>query len=589
MKKLFLPRFLKRFFGGASWPNFGYGSSPIVRLAALACVFFLVTGCGDNSDTSEDKAKPAAQAPALSTGQAVAPTADGTAEGTAADAEPVTGGRILMGSIGEPSNLIPYLASDSASSEVSALLYTAPLEYDKDFNIVKLAAETWEVLDEGRHYKFTLKENLQWQDGAPLTADDVTFTYELMISPKTPTAYAADFLNIKEYKQTGPLSFEVRYEVPYARAAITWMHAILPKHILEHEDIATTSRARNPIGAGPYKLKSWNSGSRITLEANDLFFKGRPYLDEVVYRIIPDLSTIFLEAKAGKIDFMGLTPQQYLRQTTGPDWDKNWKKYKYLAPGYTFLGFNLNSPLFTDMRVRQALSCVVDRQAIIKGVLLGLGEPTIGPYKPGTWVYNTAVQPWPHDVEKARTMLAEAGWTPGKDGILTKDGLRFEFTILVNQGNDERVKVATIIQQQLVAVGIKASIRTVEWAAFLKEFVHKGSYDALILAWNILDDPDIFDVWHSSAISANGLNFVGFNNPEVDGLLEKARSTANRDERKLMYDRFQEILHEQQPYLFLYVPYSLPMVQSRFQGIKPAPAGITYNFDRWWVPKALQR
>ena len=503
--------------------------------------------------------------------------------------EPEYGGHIIMGSIGEPSNLIPYLASDSASSEVAGLLYTSPLEYDKDFNIVKCAAEEWEVLEGGLFMRFKLKEGLRWQDGHPLTADDVTFTYNLMIDPKTPTAYAADFLNVKEYRQTGPLSFEVRYDAPYARAAVTWMQPILPKHILEHEDITTTRYARNPIGAGPFKLKSWEPGSRIVLEANDLYFKGRPYLDEVIYRIIPDSTTMFLEARAGKLDFIGLSPQQYLRQTSGEWWEKNWNKYKYLSFGYTYLGLNQKSPFFQDKRVRQALSYAVDREGVIKGALLGMGEPAFGPYKPGTWVYNTSLKAYDYDPERARRLLAEAGWTPGKDGILEKDGLRFEFTILVNQGNNERIKVAVILQQMFRDVGVKVSIRTVEWAAFLKEFVYTRKFDALILAWNILDDPDIFDVWHSSAIAGNGLNFVSFANEEVDRLLEKGRASADRAERKVIYDRFQEILHEEQPYLFLYVPYSLPMVQARFQGIQPAPAGITYNFDRWWVPRALQQ
>lgn len=539
---------------------------------------FMLAFLGACDDSARDEAPPPT------------PTAEAPAQADGAGDEPDYGGRIVMGSIGEPSNLIPYLASDSASQEVAALLYTAPLEYDKDWNIVKLAAESWEVEEDGTFMRFKLREGLKWQDGAPLTADDVTFTYKLMVNPSTPTAYAADFLNIAEYKQTGPLSFEVRYDAPYARSAITWMHPILPKHILEGQNIASTPFARNPVGAGPFKLKSWETGSRVVLEANDLYFKGRPYIDEVVYRIIPDLTTIFLEAKAGKIDFLGLTPQQYLRQTSGPDWDKNWKKYKYLAPGYTFLGFNLTSPLFADERVRQALSYAVNRESVIKGALMGMGEPTIGPYKPGTWVYNTAITPYAYDPERAKALLAEAGWTPGEDGVLVNpDGRRFSFTILVNQGNEERVKVATIIQREFQAVGVECSIRTVEWAAFLKEFVNKGNYDALILAWNILDDPDIFDVWHSSAISENGLNFVHYANSEVDALLEKARITVDRAERKVLYDRFQEILHKEQPYLFLYVPYSLPMVQARFRGIEPAPAGITYNFDRWWVPKALQR
>ena len=502
---------------------------------------------------------------------------------------PEYGGRIIMGSIGEASNLIPYLASDSASAEVASFLYAAPLEYDKDFNIVKSAAEEWEVLEDGTFMRFKLKEGILWQDGYPLTADDVTFTYQLMIDPKTPTAYAADFLTVQDYRQTGPLSFEARYAAPYARAAITWMHPILPKHILEKENIASTKFSRDPIGAGPFKLKSWESGSRITLEANDLYFKGSPYLDEVIYRIIPDTTTMFLEARAGKLDFIGLSPQQYLRQTQGKTWEENWRKYKYLSSGYTYLGLNLNSPFFKDKKVRQALSYAIDRRGIVKGALLGMGEPAFGPYKPGTWAYHETLQPYAYAPEKARTLLAEAGWTLGKDGFLEKDGVPFEFTILVNQGNDERIKVAVILQQMFRSVGVKVAIRTVEWAAFIKEFVNTKKFDALILAWNILDDPDIFDVWHSSAISTNGLNFVSFSNEEVDDLLERGRASADKAARKQIYDRFQEILHDEQPYLFLYVPYALPMVQSRFHGIKPAPAGITYNFDRWWVPRALQQ
>lgn len=507
---------------------------------------------------------------------------------SAENQQPDYGGRIRFGSIGEPSNLIPALSTDSASQEIAGLLYTAPLEYDKDFNIVLLAAESWEVLEDGCFMRFKLREDIKWQDGAPLTADDVRFTYELMINPTTPTAYAADYLLIKEFKQTGTYTFEVRYDAPYARSAITWMHAIMPKHVLEGEDIVTTRFARDPIGAGPYRLKSWESG-RVTLDANPLYFKGKPYIDEVVYRIIPDLSTMFLEAKAGKLDFLGLSPQQYLRQTNGGMWDKDWRKYKYLSPGYTFLGFNLTNPLFSDLQVRQALSYAIDREGIIKGVLLGLGEPTIGPYKPGTWVYNDALSPYAYNPEKAKAMLAEAGWKDNNnDGVLDKGGLEFRFTILVNQGNDQRIKTATILQHMFRDVGVECKIRTVEWAAFIKEFVNKGNFEALILAWNILDDPDIFDVWHSSTIKENGLNFVHYRNAEVDAMLEQGRATADKAERKILYDRMQAILHEEQPYLFLYVPYALPMVGARYQGIEPAPAGIMYNFDKWWIPKALQ-
>ncbi len=503
--------------------------------------------------------------------------------------EPVTGGRILMGTIGEPANLIPYMASDSASGEISGMLYIAPLKYDKDLQIVPWAAASYEVLEEGRLLKFVLRDDLRWEDGVPLTADDVEFTYKLMIDPKTPTAYAGDFLAIQSFTKTGPLSFEVRYEKPFARSLMTWMGAILPRHVLEGQDLMTTPVARKPIGAGPFRLAEWSAGSLLRLEASETYFEGRPNLDEVVYRIIPDPSTMFLELKAGKLDMMSLSPQQYLRQTQGRQWDENWKKYRYLSFSYTFLGFNLSHPFFQDVRVRRAVSMSIDRQSLIDGVLLGQGVPTVGPYKPGTWAYNDRLTPMRQNMDEARRLLAEAGWQKNGDGMLERDGTPFAFTILVNQGNDARIKTAIIIQSQLKELGISVRIRTVEWAAFIKEFVNKGRFDALILAWTITLDPDIYDVWHSSRAQPGGLNFTGYRNAEVDALLVEARSLADQDRRKVLYDRIQEILDAEQPYCFLYVPYALPIVQARFQGIKPALNGIMYNFDRWWVPKDLQR
>ncbi len=501
---------------------------------------------------------------------------------------PDYGGKLVLASIGEPSNLIPILAADSASHEVADFIYTSLLKYDKEYNIIPLAAKKFEILEDGRLFRFELREDIYWHDGVQLTADDVYFTYKLTIDPHTPTPYAADCLLVKEFKQTGKFSFEVRYDEPYARAVITWMMAILPRHILEHEDITKTSFARNPVGAGPFKLKEWQTGTRLVLEASDTYFDGRPYIDQFIYRIIPDVTTIFLEAKAKKIDYLGLTTQQYLLQTKEKEWEENWQKYKYLSNGYTYIGFNLNHPFFRDKRVRQALSYATDRDTVIKGALLGLGEKTVGPFKPATWVYNDTLSPYPYDKEKALELFAEAGWTQDKDGYLQKDGQRFSFTVLLNQGNKERENTLLILQDEWKKLGIEMKIRTVEWATFINEFVMKGQYDAVILAWNILEDPDISSVWHSSAIKQNGLNFVGFKNEEADMLLEKARSTAAREERKRYYDRFQEILHEEQPYLFLYVPYALPMVQKRFQGIEPAVSGITHNMEKWWIPSFLQ-
>ncbi len=417
----------------------------------------------------------------------------------------------------------------------------------------------------------------------------MAFTYGLMVDPKTPTAYAEDYLAIKEFKVTGRYGFEVRYEKPFARALTTWAQAILPRHALEGADLMNTPLSRNPMGAGAYRLKEWIPGNRLTLTANEDYFDGRPMLDEVVLRVIPDQSTQFLELKSGNLDTMGLSPQQFLYQTEGPVWERGFRKYPSLAFAYTYLGYNLENPLFSNVKVRRALAHAIDKQEIVKGVLLGQGVPAQGPFKPGTWFYDDAVVPFTFDPPLARRLLAEAGWRDSDgDGILDRQGVPFAFTILTNQGNTQRIQAATIIQRRLKDIGIEVRIRTVEWAAFIKEFVDKGRFDAVILGWNITQDPDIYDVWHSSKAVPGGLNFVKYRNPELDRLLDEGRSTLDMAKRKAVYFRVQEILSEDQPYCFLYVPMALPIVQARVQGITPAPAGITYNFYEWWIPRQFQ-
>ncbi len=214
----------------------------------------------------------------------------------------------------------------------------------------------------------------------------------------------------------------------------------------------------------------------------------------------------------------------------------------------------------------------------------------MGPYKPGTWVFNEEIVDYPYDPERAQAMLAEAGWRDENgDGVLEKDGRPFAFTIVTNQGNEERAKTAIIIQERLREIGVKVEIRTIEWASFIQEFVNPGRFDALLLGWNVLVDPDIHTVWHSSQMRPHGLNHNFYANEEVDRLLEEGRQTLDLAVRKRVYDRIQEILHEDQPYCFLYVPYALPVVSARIRGIEPAPAGITHNFERWWIDPGVGR
>lgn len=534
----------------------------------------------------------AAVSPVVATSAPPDVTASESSQAVPGGEKPQYGDTMIIGALGEASNLIPYMSSDSASSGIYGNFFVAPLKFDKDFQVVPWAAEQFEMLNDGRLLRFTLRRGIMWQDGVELTADDAEFTYTLMINPKTPTAYSEDFKIIKEFRKTGRYTFEVEYEKPYPRSVSTWAGPLLPKHRLEEggpEKLRGHPLARNPISCGAYLFQEWEAGSYIKMVANPQYFDGKPFIDRVVFRVIPDMTTMFLELKADKVDVMeALTPLQYTFQANKPPVSENFSLYRSLGFSYTFLGYNLKSPLFSDVRVRRALAYAINKKDIIKGALFGQGEPITGPYKPDSWAYNHAIEDYPHDMDKARELLAEAGWVKGKGGFLEKNGKRFSFSILTNQGNEARITTAVILQYQLQQLGIEVKVRTLEWAAFINNFVVPGKFDAVVLAWTLPFDPDNYSIWHSSSVGT-ALNFIGYADKEVDECLERARVTLDKDVRKKAYDRVQEILHRDQPYSFLYVPYQLATVQKRFKGIEPAPIGLFYNRDKWWVPLGDQR
>ncbi|MCD8568433.1 MAG: peptide-binding protein [Geovibrio sp.] len=502
----------------------------------------------------------------------------------------VAGDALVTSSLGDASGLIYNITSDSASHDVAKYIYNGLVKLDKNLNITGDLAESWEISDDSRSITFKLRDNVKWHDGAPFTASDVEFMYNFMIDNNTPTSYDADFRLVTKFEVIDPLTVKVSYAEPFAPALLSWSMAVLPKHLLEGKEAAKSSLMRSPVGTGPYRFKEWKSGESITLEANDEYFEGRPNLDRIIFRIIPDLNTTFMELLNGSLDIMGLTPTQWVKQTDTALFTNSYDKYTYLAPSYAYIGYNMKNPMFADKRVRQALTYATPKQEIIDGILFGEGVPAEGPYKPGTMWQNTNVKKYEYSPEKAKELLAEAGWkdTNG-DGILDKDGKPFTFTLLTNQGNSVRTKIAETVQQSWQKVGIKVDIRVLEWASFINEYIDKGKFDAVVLGWNIVVDPDPFDVWHSSKCGPKMLNFICFSNAEADQLIEGGRHALDPAKRKEYYDRFQEILAEEQPYTFLYVPNALIALSKRFKEVSPAPAGVTYNIEDWYVPSKDQK
>lgn len=506
------------------------------------------------------------------------------------DSEPATGDMFVVGTIGEPKNLIPILASDSASADICSLVFNGLVKYNEKVELVGDLAERWEIEREGLDIVFHLRRGVRWHDGEPFTAADVGFTYQKLIDPSVKTPYSGDFEKIEGIEEINDHTLKVSYKEPFAPGLASWTMWIMPRHLLEKEDFNQTPFSRRPIGTGPYRFKRWETAQFVELEANPDYFEGRPYIDRYLYRIIPDQATLFLELRSEGIDNMGLTPLQYQRQTETPFFREHFQRFRYPSFAYTYIGYNLADPLFQDRRVRKALTLAVDRQEIIDGIRLGLGRESTGPFVPDSWAYYPEVQPLPYDPKEAKRLLAEAGWRDSDgDGWLDKDERIFELTLLTNQGNEERRMIAELVQRHWAQLGIAAKIRIVEWAAFLSEFIDKKRFEAFILGWSLSRDPDLYDIWHSSKTRPGEFNFIQYKNPEADRLIEEGRRTFDQERRKEIYHRLHRIIYEDQPCTFLYVPDALPIVHARFQGIKPAPIGIGYNFIKWYVPKGRQK
>jgi peptide/nickel transport system substrate-binding protein len=500
------------------------------------------------------------------------------------------GDAFVDASIGDARTLVPIMASDTASSGICSMLFNGLVKYDKDLKLTGDLAERWDILEDGMVIVFHLRRNVRWHDGAPFTSRDVKFTYEKLIDPAVRTPYGGDFERIKSLEVIDDYTVKVTYKAPFAPALASWGMSIMPEHVLAREDLNTTRYSRFPVGLGAYVFKQWRTQDKIELISNPSYFEKRPYIDRYIYRIIPDEATIFLELQVQGVDSSGLTPLQFSRQTDTPFFKSHYRTFRLPGFTYTYLGYNLGNPLFSDKRVRQALNMAVDKKELIAIVLMGYGDVATGPYVKQLWAYNNDVAPAEFNPAGARELLKAAGWqNTNHDGWLEKGGRVFEFTVLTNQGNEERLKACQIIQRRFAQIGVRMKIKVIEWSVLLSQFIDKRNFEAICLGWTVPREPDTFDIWHSSKTREGEFNFVGYKNEEVDRLLVEARGIFDQDARARLYKQIHRIVYDDQPYMFLYVPESLVILHSRFRGVEQSAAGLTYNFIEWWVPKPEQK
>ncbi|HJV45189.1 MAG TPA: ABC transporter substrate-binding protein, partial [Bacillota bacterium] len=378
---------------------------------------------------------------------------------TVLQAEGTKKNSIIIGSSGSPTLFNPYYSADASSSQVESLLYNGLVTFDEHLNPIPDLALSWNVSPDGYNWTFHLRRGVQFHDGEEVTAKDVIYSYSIPRAKGYSGPRGSDFEKIKRIREIDPYTVQFTLSEPYAPFLTTCAYAILPEHILgkiSSDKLAEHPfNTKQPIGTGPFRFIEWKDGQYIKLKANPSFFKGKPRLDTVYFRIAPDQNAQLIQLQSGGIDMMNIPPTDL---SVGRLFEKQGKIKIASQPSlsYTYIGYNLKNPLFTDQRVRQALTYALDRKQIVDVVLEGQGQVAYTHGSPLQWAYNNQLEQYPYNPKLAKKLLAQAGWQDHDgDGILDKDGKKFSFVLMTNQGNKIREMVSQIVQEQWRAIGVE--------------------------------------------------------------------------------------------------------------------------------------
>jgi peptide/nickel transport system substrate-binding protein len=422
---------------------------------------------------------------------------------------------------------------------------------------------------------FKLRSGVKWHDGVSFSADDVIFTYEVLLSPTISTPYSSSFKHIKRIEKLDELTLKVIYKEPYFRALEMWGLGILPKHILSNEpNLMNSSFNTNPIGTGPYRLTQLEHSKNILLSAYDDYFEGRAKIDTISFSVVGDAMSRFLMLKSGTIDIDSLEPMQLERQLDKNFLDK-FDIHESIAYTYSYLGFNLREKKFADPRVREALSLAIDRDELIDILFFDHAKVCNGPFLPATKAYNEDVKAPKQDIQKAKKLLQDAGYNE-------KNPLSFE--IATSNSSTIRVYAAQILQHQLKKAGVDVKLKIMEWQAFLNMVVFPRKFETILLGWGLSKQPDPYMMWHSEADVAGGFNIIGYHNDKLDKMIEESQSIVDQEKIMPLFRDMFKLIADDNPYLFLYIPTSITAVSKKIKNIEPSPSGIWHNYIKWEIP-----
>ena len=519
---------------------------------------------------------------ALLLGTAACGSAESTS-GESAGEESASEAATAFGTEEEPTTLV-YGSSDytrinpamDEHGEINLLLFNGLTGHDGDNAVVPALAKSWDFDEETCTYTFHLEEDVRWHDGEPFTAEDVQFTIEAIMDPENSSENAPNFEDVEEITVIDDHTISFRLSAPNVAFLDYMTMAILPKHLLEGEDMQTADFFRSPIGTGPYKLASWDEGQAITLEKNADYFRGEPNIDTIVFKIVPDDNAKALQLRAGELDLALLTPKD---AATFAD-EEGFACYDMETADYRGILFNFQNEYWQENRdLIPAVCYAIDREAIIDAVLLGQGMAAYGPLQRNVYNYED-VEHYDYAPEKARAVLEAAGCVLGEDGFYTRNGETVGFVLSVGAGDQVRIDMAQIVAQQLREIGMDVTVdipAQVDWSGQMAYLIGWGSpFDA---------DDHTYKVFGTD----KGANYSGYSNADVDRYLAEARESDDPAVRAEAYANFQKALAADPAFAFICYIDANYVADASITGIDADTVmghhgvGIFWNVAEWTI------
>lgn len=527
--------------------------------------------------------------------------------------KPIKKDRIVIGVPSDAETLNPLFAMNMLEGQIRELLYMGLVmhswdESSSDIKSSPLLAEKWEWNSDSTSLTFYLRQDALWSDGRKVTAEDVVHSFDLYSDPEVNSGFYGSFDNLfsdkdqhidmeKTFEIISPTKIKINFKQGAKANLIDIDMPILPKHILSkipRADLSTINFESNIVTNGPYTISSWKKNETIILKAvNNSFLYNEEMVKQLIYKIVPDENSRITQLKKGEVDLLEDIDFQSiaeLRQNpnikivarTGRDYD--YIGWNHLEPGeFTKNSVKKPNRFFSSATVRKALSHAVNRNEILKEYLQGFGKLSFGPVSPiFSNYYNAEIIPYEYSPAKAISLLESEGWTDtDKDGILEKGSEEFAFKLYMGAGNPRRTFTATVIKNNLRAVGIDVTIETMETGTFInKLFEHE--FDAWMAGWTIPLPLDIQPYWHSD-FNKSPFNLSSFSNAEADAILERLESERNAESKKELYKKVQQILHDNEPVTFLYWLDVKTAYNSRLEKITIDPLGAVQHCWEWRV------